>query len=1004
MPQAVAAAAVWVGNAVGAAIVGGSAALGVGLATSLPLAAAAAKGAFLVAEIALYSGLSNLVDDIATQKAAPQGQELNLRIATDVAREMVIGVRPTGGSMVARYSYGKDLTQTHFVYQLADHPIVELSQVWGDGRLVRNTPLTHGVRTEITAYSYSGGPRVWMTFYDGRPGQSHDAWLVTKSATDPDVIAGAVGGWTSAHVGRGIAYVCIEVHRDSDILTSIPEFLFHLKGAKLYDRRKDTTAGGSGSHRHNDPSTWEYSTNNAVACDHYLLGYKVEDDDLAFGVGLSPVEVPYSTFAAAADLCDEDVTTGTGGDVAVMKRYACNAVISAAEPFESVLTSFQNQMAARIVDLGGRIGIIGGEEKAAWLTLDDDDWVSDDSVRFADKLSGDNLVGAVVGSYPDPANLFQPTPYARQETDYLYLPNGGEAATARLDLPFETNSRRAVRLAAAWIKRESIQPRIAGTFATRSLAWKLEPGDWFEMNSARWQFTAAKFEVVDIVKHDDFTVTLTARACDPDFLAFPVDEDPELTIPPTLGPASLLLEAPAFTIAASTIVAGAVVEPCLQVTLTSSEPIARELVVEYGRYDGSSVVSPTNLDEFHAGQTVTKIRKGILPSTIYRLRMKARAGVRESPWSDWSASITTGAVYAVGSAGVADSIIGQGWGATASEAAARATRGKGVAKNGRFEEAFTGTATPPGWANWSFGTGIFTPRTFGDGYCFRLAGGAGVDTGVSQNCPGIQPSTDYVMAAEVRRDGGTFYGAGMLCEFYTPAFAFLGSAQIHFATAATTSGLVNPAPDGIQRYEKLVTTPAGTGVVAIYAMAHWHLHGSVASANSIEWYECDFIPLTMVKQLRADITGSNTAAAIAGQGALATNNTVTTGLVAANAITSSAVTTGGVGGASVAITTTGGPVVLMCSLQSVLNSDYGGSDYAEHIPYVTRSGGPTLYPATIPANRTQGGYSYANWAATVVDYPPAGTHTYNLSASYNHYNGTYSYIGNATLVALELKR
>ena len=674
MPQAIAAAAVWVGNAVGTAIGGLLTAGGVAATTALPLAVAAANAAYLVAEIALYTGLQNIVDDISNEKAAPQGHELSLRIASDVAREMVIGVRPLAGSMVARYSYGKDVTQASFVYQLADHPCVELTKVYGDGRLVQSSPLAHGVRTEITAYSYSGGPRVWMTWHDGRPGQTADAQLVLKSPTDPDVVAGAYGAWTSAHVGAGNSYVHVEVHHDDDILTSIPEFLFLIKGARLYDRRKDTTAGGSGSHRLATPSTWEYSTNNAVACDHYLLGYKVENDPLAFGIGLSPVEVPYATFARAADLCDEDVTTGTGGDTFVMKRYECNAIISTAEAFESVLNNFQNQMAARIVDLGGRIGIIGAEEQTATISLSDLDWATDESVRFADKLTFDGLYGAVLGSYPDPANMWQPTPYTRQATEYLALEDGGEAATAQLDLPYETNSRRAIRLAAAWIARESLQPRMVGTFATRSRAWKLEPGDWFNMSSDRWQFSNQKFEVVDIVKHDDFTVTLTGRAIDPNFLAFSTDDDPDLGVPPVLDPYQLLMDAPTFSASASTLVAGGVVEPCIEVTLTSSEALAREIVVEVGKWNGSTIDTPTMVDAYHAGQIVTKIRKGILPSTAYKVRMKKRAGVRESAWSAWSSVITTGATYSVGSAGIADSIVGQAPAATDFTIAAGATK------------------------------------------------------------------------------------------------------------------------------------------------------------------------------------------------------------------------------------------------------------------------------------------------------------------------------------------
>lgn len=706
MPAVVVPVATWIAGAVST----GLAAIGIGGVAGGWLTVAA----YTVSEIALYAGMSYAVDAASRPKLKPAGTEILFNMDPAFPREMIIGQRLVGGSMVARYSRGSNLYNAHLVIQVADHPCVELSKVYDGGRVVQDTPLSHGVRTEITAYSNSGGARVWMTWHDGRPGQTADSDLVTKSAQDPEVVAGKIPAWTNDHVGAGCAYIHVEVQWDSDILTSIPQFTWLVKGAKLYDRRKDTTAGGSGSHRLDDPSTWEYSTNAAVAADHFLLGYKVEDEDLAFGIGLHPSEVPYEIFANQADLADEDVETGTGDDVETIKRYAANGVISTADYFEEVLEAFQVQMAARFVDLGGRIGILGAEEREISLDLSDMDLTAEDQMQFADKLPFSDLYGSVAGTYADPANLYQQTPYTTQTTAYNALPDGGEAQQAQLPLPFEIHPRRADRLASAWINRESLQPRLVGVFMAR--AWRLEPGDWFTFSSERLALTEAKFEVIDIAKHDDFTVTITARAIDPDFLAFSVDDDPEIRVPPEVDPIELFLDEPTFDVEVTTLEAGGVIEPAIEFTLTSDETVAREIVIEYGVWDGSDVEGPTLVDSIHASQVVSKIRKGILPDTDYVFRCKAKAGIRESDWTDWSSPVTTGATYAVGSAasvpwsgvtgsgkpadnatvgaragtnlyrsdgttvlsqaevrtaeGTAAAITGQGWGATAAQAAA----------------------------------------------------------------------------------------------------------------------------------------------------------------------------------------------------------------------------------------------------------------------------------------------------------------------------------------------
>lgn len=901
MPQAIAAAAAWVGStvmtAVGTTLTATGVTAAIGGASALGIAHGVAMFAYTVSEIALWAGMSYAVDAATKPKLKPPGSELQFNMDPAYPREMIIGQRLVGGSMVARYSRGSNLYNAHMVIQVADHPCVELSKVYDAGRVVRDTPLTHGTRTEITAYSNSGGARVWMTWWDGRPGQTADTDLITKSAQDPDVVAGKLPGWSSEHVGAGCAYIHVEVQWDSDILTSIPQFTWLVKGARLYDRRKDTTAGGSGSHRLDDPSTWEYTDNAAVAADHYLLGYKVEDDDLAFGIGLHPSEVPYAIFANAADLADEDVETGTGDDVETIKRYVVNGVVSAAEYFEDVLEAFQMQMAGRFVDLGGRIGFLGAEEREISLDLSDQDLTSDDQMQFADKLSFDDLYGSASGTFADPANLYQQTPFETQYTPYQALPDGGEAQQIQLSLPYEIHPRRAVRNVAAWLNRESLQPRLVGVFM--AVAWALEPGDWFTFTSERLQLDMAKFEVIDIAKNDDFTVMITARAIDPEFLAFSVDNDPDLSVPPDVDPVSLLLDEPEFDVEVSTLVAGGVVEPCLEFTLTSDETVSREIVVEYGKWDGADIEGPTLVDSFHVSQIVTKLRKGVLPSTSYKVRAKSKAGNRESLWTDWSTVITTGATYAVGSAasvpwsGVTDSggrpddnadvtsantaaaIAGQGWGATASEANASNAYVPAYGVNLLRSTRLTSTA---GWAVYD-NTGlspVLSAQVDGDGEPYIQALATGSPTAAtlfdiynsSANPAGVIAGQRYEISADVF--GSLSDGVpSLLVIWLDSAGAYL--TQNALDSTATTAAWV--------RLGGFATAPAGAafGVVnARYTMgASASDPGMLLRRPMIALARTGQTALSPYArgaeaELGSDVTSAHTAAAFAGQGALAT--------------------------------------------------------------------------------------------------------------------------------------
>jgi hypothetical protein len=107
--------------------------------------------------------------------------------------------------------------------------------------------------------------RAWIKYYDG-----------TQTAADPMLLAKYgppyVRPWTSAMVGHGIAYAILTFQYDREVFQSWPEARFELGGIPLYDPRRDSTVGGLGSQRWNDPSTWTPTDNAAVIVYNILRG------------------------------------------------------------------------------------------------------------------------------------------------------------------------------------------------------------------------------------------------------------------------------------------------------------------------------------------------------------------------------------------------------------------------------------------------------------------------------------------------------------------------------------------------------------------------------------------------------------------------------------------------------------------------------------------------------------------------------------------------------------
>jgi len=114
---------------------------------------------------------------------------------------------------------------------------------------------------------------------------------------DPMLVA-SIGNWTSNHRLDGICYIAAHFQYDENGMWSgIPQLTAQLRGKKVYDPRKDSTEGGSGSHRFDDPSTYEWSDNPSLCFLDYI-------SNNTFGKGLTASELNLSTFDTAADKAD----------------------------------------------------------------------------------------------------------------------------------------------------------------------------------------------------------------------------------------------------------------------------------------------------------------------------------------------------------------------------------------------------------------------------------------------------------------------------------------------------------------------------------------------------------------------------------------------------------------------------------------------------------------------------------------------------------------------------
>jgi hypothetical protein len=153
----------------------------------------------------------------------------------------------------------------------------------------------------VTQSSYRGAVRIFT-----RPGSDDQTAIGQLTSAFPQ--------WTSDHRQRGCAHaaiLCAPVKQEhfSEVYNGRPPSYTQVrKTAKLYDPRKDSTNGGSGSHRLNDKSTWEWSDNGPLV----IADYVAHQD----GYGLGYDNINWANIATEADIADETVTTVTAETIA----------------------------------------------------------------------------------------------------------------------------------------------------------------------------------------------------------------------------------------------------------------------------------------------------------------------------------------------------------------------------------------------------------------------------------------------------------------------------------------------------------------------------------------------------------------------------------------------------------------------------------------------------------------------------------------------------------------
>ncbi len=581
-------------------------------------------GGGLLAKVAL-AGLSiaaqYAIGKFLGPKPQAQASQLETAYGENLVRSIILGKVGTAGHHVYRNAYGDGNRRVQDVYVLSHFRVNGITRVRFEGEwrtLGGTVDAARGQRIQgISA-------QVWVKLYTGAMDQAADAELIARS--NPS------GRWTSDHRGAGIAYAIVTSILDQEHLPQPWQPFFEVEGAPLYDWRRDTTAGGSGSHRWNDQSTWEYA--NGIGTNPVLMMYALErgflnGTEMMVGKGVSVSSLPLANWTVAANICDEFVGEG--------RRYRASCIVSSGEgvTHDANMSPLLEACAGSWLQLVGEEYPIVGAVQAVVTTFTDDDLILDAPLRFSAKRPRTELVNTVAGSYVDPTNFYQSSAFATR-VDTGAEAEDRERLAVSISYSAVTEPACVDRLADIAIRASRFQA--SGEVVLRPKFMGLKPGQWVTWNSALYgsrTFQVLSKQLGALGPNGARNVSLSLQQVGAGIF----DPTAYETVPPTI----IRLDDPVFQQeVANFIVAPVTVAdnasgaqfPGLRMSWDAIEDgTVVGVEIQYRPQFQTTAVFEKRVP---ADQTVVTVQEGLVSSTIYEVRTRLVADPpRTIPWTAW---------------------------------------------------------------------------------------------------------------------------------------------------------------------------------------------------------------------------------------------------------------------------------------------------------------------------------------------------------------------------------
>lgn len=420
-------------------------------------------------------------------------------------RAIVAGEARCGGALLYANLSGTNNKYLWFVVAYASHQCNALKDAWLDSVRIPAADI-NGSTGNVATASFNGKLKIWDHL--GTGAQAVDATLDAEFAE-----------WTSNHRLRGICWRLFRFERSEDAYPGgAPQNCTSLlEGFLSYDSRLDSTNGGSGSHRRDDPSTWSFSRNWARNIRWFLSGGSVVNDQatrlIRFGVQEADSRIDDAFFAAAANISDQSLSGGNAPPSGAQVRYTLDMVFACSETRRDILEDMLAAGFGQLVNMHGKWRLYAGAYDAPVHTFTHDDLHGELEIE---DTSGDedrfNQISAVY--FDEEREWTQQTTPVRSNAAYVTQDAGKEIPRPDVPLRGCTNQYRVQRIIELQLRRARQMRKVVFRFGRQGL--KVAPWETFSMTHARYGWSARVFRTIsrEIERNESggMTVKITATA------------------------------------------------------------------------------------------------------------------------------------------------------------------------------------------------------------------------------------------------------------------------------------------------------------------------------------------------------------------------------------------------------------------------------------------------------------------------------------------------------------